>query len=147
MAKHKFTKAEREAIFFSAGGICHLCKQPIHPGEDWDCSHVDIPEEHGGDEVAPAHRTKCHRKETSEVTIPLIAKVRRERQRHIGAFQSRTPMPCGRGSSRSKGMDGKIKRRMRGSEREAILRAENPSIDYSLPPIMRQFVAKEEPAS
>jgi 5-methylcytosine-specific restriction enzyme A len=142
MTKHRFTKAEREAIFFSARGICHLCNQPILPGQDWDCSHVDIPEQHGGDEVAPAHR-RCHRIETSEVTQPLIAKVRNVRQRHIGAFQSRTPLPCGRNSSRSKGFDGKVKPRVRGAEHEAVLRASSPFLNHGAPPMMRQIVEED----
>ena len=143
MTKRRYTAAEREALFFSAQGICHLCRFKIAPGEDWDVSHVDIPEEHGGDEVAPAHR-KCHRIETAEVTAPLIAKVRQVRQHHIGASQSRAPMPCGRHSPRSMGMDGKIKPRVSGVAREASLRAQSASLDHSAPPIMRRFVAKPE---
>lgn len=141
MSKRRYSSAEREAIFFSARGICHLCHQPILRGEDWDVSHVDIPEEHGGDEVAPAHRQRCHRIETSTVTIPLIAKVRNVRQRHIGAKESRVKMPCGRHSKRSKGMDGRIKTRVSGAEREAALRADSIGIDYTLPPLMRQIRA------
>jgi hypothetical protein len=138
MTRHRYTSAEREAIFFSANGLCHLCGLPIIPGQDWEVSHVDIPAKHGGDEVAPAHYT-CHKVETATVTAPLISKVRNVRQRHCGAKQPKVKMPCGRHSTRSKGMDGRIKARVRGSEREAALRAENASLNYQMPPFMRQI--------
>jgi hypothetical protein len=138
MTRHRYTAAEREAIWFSADGQCHLCRMAIAPGEDWEVSHVDIPAEHGGDEVAPAHY-RCHKVETATVTLPTIAKVRNVRQRHNGAREAKVKMPCGRHSSRSKGMDGRVKTRIRGSQREAALRAERANIDYQTPPLMRQI--------
>ena len=95
------------------GGICHLCSMKVIPGEDWDVSH-DIPLEAGGkdDETnwLVAHR-KCHRVHTSTVDAPLIAKVKRIHQRHIGAKKSRSPLPGGRHSKWKKKMDGSVVRR------------------------------------
>jgi hypothetical protein len=85
----------------------------VIPGEDWDVSH-DIPLEAGGKDDATnwfvAHR-KCHRIHTSTVDAPLIAKVKRIHQKHVGAKTSRSPMPLGRGSKFKRKMDGTIVRR------------------------------------
>jgi hypothetical protein len=85
----------------------------VVPGEDWDVSH-DIPLEAGGKDDASnwfvAHR-KCHRVHTSTVDMPLIAKVKRIHQKHVGAKKSRSPMPLGRGSKFKRKMDGTIVRR------------------------------------
>ena len=85
----------------------------VVPGEDWDVSH-DIPLEAGGKDDATnwfvAHR-KCHRVHTSTVDAPLIAKVKRIHQKHVGAKKSRSPMPLGRDSKFKRKMDGTIVRR------------------------------------
>jgi 5-methylcytosine-specific restriction protein A len=109
----RITAKMRADIFLSRGGSCHLCNMKVVPGEDWDVSH-DIPLEAGGKDDATnwfvAHR-KCHRVHTSTVDAPLIAKVKRIHQRHIGAKKSKTPMPLGRGSQWKKKMDGSVVRR------------------------------------
>jgi 5-methylcytosine-specific restriction endonuclease McrA len=85
----------------------------VVPGEEWDVSH-DIPLEAGGKDDASnwfvAHR-KCHRVHTSTVDAPMIAKVKRIHQKHVGAKKSRSPMPLGRGSKFKRKMDGTIVRR------------------------------------
>jgi hypothetical protein len=82
----------------------------VIPGQDWAVSH-EIPLEAGGLDDASnwlvAHRT-CHRQHTAKVDAPLIAKVKRIHQRHIGAKKSRNPMPGGRGSKWKKRMDGSV---------------------------------------
>lgn len=113
MKRVKITVKRRADIFLARGGTCHLCNMKVVPGEDWDVSH-DIPLEAGGKDDETnwfvAHR-KCHRVHTSTVDMPLIAKVKRVHQRHIGAKQSRSPMPGGRNSKWKKRMDGSVVRR------------------------------------
>ena len=86
----------------------------VVPGEEWDVSH-DIPLEAGGKDDESnwlvAHR-KCHRVHTSTVDIPLIAKVKRIHQSHIGAkLKSKNPLPGSKGSKWKKKMDGSVVRR------------------------------------
>jgi 5-methylcytosine-specific restriction protein A len=68
-------------------GRCHLCGLKIDAGQEWEVSHP-IPLAAGGDDVAsnraPAHK-RCHAKQTATIDAPLIAKVRRQHQKHIGA--------------------------------------------------------------
>jgi 5-methylcytosine-specific restriction protein A len=92
--KHLSARA-RAAIFVTHGGVCHLCSGKIQVGEAWDVSHV-IPLAAGGDDdesnMQPAHR-HCHRVHTAEVDAPLIAKVRRQYLKNIGAWpKSRRPL-------------------------------------------------------
>ena len=95
------------------GGICHMCKMKVVSGQEWDISH-DIPLEAGGKDDETnwfvAHR-KCHREHTAKVDMPLIAKVKRIHQKHIGAKKSRSPMPMGKNSKWKKKMDGTVVRR------------------------------------
>jgi 5-methylcytosine-specific restriction endonuclease McrA len=113
MKRVRITAKMRADIFLSRVGMCHLCSMKVVPGEDWDVSH-DIPLEAGGKDDATnwfvAHR-KCHRVHTSTVDAPLIAKVKRIHQKHVGAKTSRSPMPLGRGSKFKRKMDGTIVRR------------------------------------
>lgn len=113
MKRVKITAKRRADIFLMRGGSCHLCNMKVVPGEDWDVSH-DIPLEAGGKDDESnwfvAHR-KCHRVHTSTVDMPLIAKVKRVHQRHVGAKQSKTPLPGGRHSKWKKRMDGTVVRR------------------------------------
>jgi hypothetical protein len=82
----------------------------VLPGQEWDVSH-DIPLEAGGKDDASnwlvAHR-KCHRIHTSTVDMPLIAKLKRKQQKHIGASRSKTPLPGGRFSKFKRKMDGTV---------------------------------------
>lgn len=107
----RLSAARREEIFLAEKGICHLCRFRIEAGEDWDVSHKHVPHALGGEELGVAHRKRCHSPHTAEVTIPMVAKVDRMRQRHLGASETRHKLPCGRNSKYSKPIDGRPKPR------------------------------------
>ncbi len=87
MARVRLSARDNAKLFHEHKGICHLCGLKIEAGQKWERSHP-IPLAVGGDDTwdnwAPAH-AKCHRVHTSTVDAPLIAKVRRIHQKHIGA--------------------------------------------------------------
>jgi len=114
MKRVRITGKMRADIFMRHGGVCHLCSMKVVPGEEWDVSH-EIPLEAGGSDTADnwlvAHR-KCHRTHTATVDIPLIAKVKRIHQRHIGAKpKSKNPLPGSKHSKWKRKMDGTVVRR------------------------------------
>ena len=113
MKRVRITAKKRADIFLRDGGICHMCKLRVDSGQEWDISH-EIPLEAGGKDDETnwfvAHR-KCHREHTAKVDMPLIAKVKRIHQKHIGAKKTRTPMPMGRNSQWKKKLDGTVVRR------------------------------------
>ena len=86
-ARRHLTARERADCFDGADGVCHLCSRKIAAGEPWEVSHP-IPLAAGGkDEPTnrrPAHK-RCHATQTATIDAPLIAKVRRVHQKHIGA--------------------------------------------------------------
>lgn len=113
MKRKRLTAAQRERVLDDAGRVCHLCGGRIQAGEAWDVSHVIALEAGGTDEPAntlPAHRT-CHRQHTSEHDAPLIAKTRRQRQKHLGIKRATRPMPGSKASPWRKRLDGSVQRR------------------------------------
>jgi len=87
MARKRLSARERERCYDDNGGICCLCGQPIEHGRQMEIHHV-IELAAGGEDVPenrkPAH-VKCHRRYTAEVSQPKTAKIRRQRQKYIGA--------------------------------------------------------------
>lgn len=101
----------RAEIFARHNGVCDICGGKIHVGERWENSHR-IPLEAGGNDDEsnwfPAHY-KCHRKQTAEIDIPLVAKLTRIRHKNTGAkAPSRNPIPGGRGSEWKRTLDGRV---------------------------------------
>ncbi len=94
MTRVRLSARDRVKLFEEHGGCCHLCGGKIHAGERWEVSHPIALAVGGADEPnnrRPAH-FKCHRDWTAKRDAPLIAKVRRQYQKHIGAKPKR-PWP------------------------------------------------------
>lgn len=108
--RRRISTRERVDIFGRNNGICHLCSMKIDAGQEWDVSH-DTPLEMGGadegDNLKPAHR-RCHRHHTATVDVPVIRKTQRKEARHLGAKQSRNPLPGGRNSPLRKKLNGQV---------------------------------------
>jgi 5-methylcytosine-specific restriction protein A len=113
MTRKRLSARERERVYDSTYGCCDICLQPIWLGERWEVSHR-IPLAAGGED-APENRFpvhyKCHRRQTSEVDAPLIAKTRRQRQKAIGIRSTSRPMPGSKASGWKRRMDGTTERR------------------------------------
>jgi len=82
---HRAPGKVRQRVFDREHGRCHLCEQPIQPGEKWDLDHV-VALINGGENaepnLKPAHR-KCHKDKTAR-DVAEKAKVAAIRQRHLG---------------------------------------------------------------
>lgn len=95
MTRRHISPSERVAIYYRAGGCCHICGEKIGLAERWDVEHV-IPLELGGDEakgslnLRPAH-VDCHKPKTAK-DVGDIAKAKRREARHIGAAKGRSSL-------------------------------------------------------
>lgn len=82
---HRAPGKVRQRVFDREHGCCHLCEQPIQPGQKWDLDHV-VALINGGENaepnLKPAHR-KCHKDKTAR-DVAEKAKVAAIRQRHLG---------------------------------------------------------------
>jgi hypothetical protein len=93
--RRRISTRDRAKIFDAAHGICHMCGLKIDAGQAWEASHR-IPLACGGADdmsnLSPAHK-RCHRAHTAKVDAPMIAKVRRQGQKHMGATTKGPAIP------------------------------------------------------
>ena len=126
MTRARLSPRRRLQIFEAHNGICHICRQPIQPGQRWEISHP-IPIALGGadDDTnrAPAHKHPCHSTVTAARDIPAIAKAVRVRAKHIGAYRSSKPLPAGRDSRWSKKISGEVVARTTLAQKLETMRA------------------------
>jgi hypothetical protein len=116
--RRSLSTTAREALYDRCRGdndfpTCNLCGLPVDgTRQAWHESHDPdgLPHALGGTETGVAH-ADCNRRHGAEVVVPLVAKVTRIRQKHIGAFRTKQPMPCGRNSARSAQIGGGVKPR------------------------------------
>ncbi len=108
-ARSRLTSSDREQLYNHARGSNEF---PTCPICTFDVVHVDRWEE-ASEPGSPfliaegvAH-TACKRRRAASLS-PRPAKVRRNRQKNIGAWRSRCPLPGGRDSGVSKRMDGRV---------------------------------------
>jgi hypothetical protein len=94
--------------------FCNLCGGRVLPTDPWDESHIGIPAAHDGNVVGIAHRG-CNFKDNITHVIPMVAKTKRMRRKHIGAAGpgiTDTPLPAGRQSNVTKKLNGKVEARL-----------------------------------
>lgn len=111
MKRKRISAKMRVEIFERHAGICHICSMKVVAGQSWHVSH-EIPLECGGadDETnwKVAHEG-CHRHHTAKIDIPAIARIKRIRQKHLGAaLPSRNPLPGGKSSKWKRTIDGRV---------------------------------------
>jgi hypothetical protein len=114
----RLSTKQKVALFDRHCGVCHICDQPIVPGQRWQVSHV-VPLALGGKDVdsnrAPAHKRPCHEWQTRVTDLPAIARAKRARARHIGAHVPRRRLPFGRDDRLKRRIDGQIVFRSTGA--------------------------------
>lgn len=123
-SRRRLSSTAREKLYDRCCGnnkfpICNLCPLPILPGQEWDESHEGAPHALGGTETGIAHR-KCNREHGARVVTPMVAKAKRGRKKHIGAWVARHPMQGGRASGISKKMNGEVVARKTRAEKLAL---------------------------
>lgn len=113
MTKRKsHTGLQRAKIFEARGGICHICGEKIKIGEPWDIEHIiplAISDDDSDKNKAPAHRS-CHKAKTKKDQTD-IAKGKRIRAKHIGAWKPQSSLSKGRWKKK---LDGTVVARETG---------------------------------
>jgi 5-methylcytosine-specific restriction protein A len=109
--RKEFSTKTKALAFQRANGRCEECGFRLTPGK----FHYDhaIPDGlTGGNDLDNCRCicVGCHSRKTP-VDVSRIAKAKRVQARHIGARQSRNPLPGGRRSPWRKKLDGTVVRR------------------------------------
>lgn len=101
------------AAFERAKDKCESCGAPLTVGK-FHYDHV-IPDAMGGTptlENCAVLCVGCHSAKTGKRDIPTIAKMKRQRAKHIGAFaKSGRPMPGSKASPFKRKINGQVERR------------------------------------
>lgn len=125
--KHRdylYSRCRNEAGISGLGNypICNICNQPVLPTDAWDESHApEHPKALGGKSVAIAHLT-CNRDHGAKVVTPMVAKVKRTRDKFLGIKGpglGRHPMQGGRRSGVTRTMSGEVKPRLTLAQKHA----------------------------
>lgn len=127
MIRRRLSTKQREALYdeeaakaaASARGpfpICRLCDLPIFPGQRWHENHDRyLPHAIGGKRDGISHE-RCNLEHGHKVATPQVAKVKRIRQKHIGAWHTTRPLPGGRDDDLMRKMNGKTVLRSTGQK-------------------------------
>lgn len=113
-ARQKLYDAEVAKAIEAALGdlpICNLCFTKIMIGQLWHQSHNrHLPKALGGFIDGIAH-VRCNLLHAAQHDVPLIAKTKRIRAKHTGAYRPQQIMPGSRASGLKKKMNGTVERR------------------------------------
>lgn len=109
--RREFTAKVKVAAFQRANGHCEKCGGFILAGAQYDHR---IPDALGGEptiENCEVLCSPCHRRKTSKVDVPAIAKAKRNEAKAANAKKSKSPLPGSRATKWKRKMDGSVVRR------------------------------------
>lgn len=113
--RRKLSSSDREKLYDLCRGAnefptCNIpgCGGLIVTGQDWVESHFPIPHAIDGNNVVGVAHARCNKFYAEQVEVPMIAKVKRIRRKHIGAHVSRFPMQGGRHDTRKRKIGGGV---------------------------------------
>jgi hypothetical protein len=95
---------------------CNLCHGRVWPTDSWAVSHVGTPAALGGTDIGVAHKL-CNDRDNISFVIPLVARAKRLRRRHLGITGpglGDNPLPGGRRANVSKKLNGEVVPRVAG---------------------------------
>lgn len=111
MKRQEFSQRTKLKAYDRAAGICECgCGLPLKGARSIEYDHR-IPCELGGDnslDNCVVMRWECHQAKTAGDDMPRIAKSRSQRAGHVGAKESRSPIPGGKRSGWKRKIGGKI---------------------------------------
>jgi 5-methylcytosine-specific restriction protein A len=109
MMRAEFTRKTKAAAFLRCKGLCESCGSKLSEGNTEYHHRIEAAE--GGDNSLANCVVLCktdHSAITRKVSIPRVAKIRRQRDKSIGAKKSSGTMPYGKDSPHRKKLDGTL---------------------------------------
>lgn len=109
--RREFSARIKVAAYARSKGRCEACALPLQTGR-FHYDHI-IPDGLGGEptlENCMVLCTACHGAKTAGADVPRIAKMKRQKAKHLGAKTTARPMPGSRASGMRKRMSGKVER-------------------------------------
>lgn len=129
-------KAEAQLAGLGDWPVCNICHQPVLPTDAWDESHApEHPKALGGRSKAIAHMT-CNRDHGARVVVPLLAKVKRVRDKYLGIKGpglGRHPMQGGRRSDLSRSLRGEVRQRLTLAQKHAQFKQRRAIVAVDIP--------------
>jgi hypothetical protein len=115
-ARYRETIWEAAEVDGNGTVFCNLCMGRVVGTEAWAISHVGAPAALGGTDVGVAHKL-CNERDNLAFVIPLVARAKRLRRRHLGITGpglTDNPLPGGRRDNISKKLSGEVVPRITG---------------------------------
>lgn len=113
MRRRRISNAERLRLFAEAGGICHLCGEPIDQRRQrWDVEHAKphwLGGADEGDNLKPAH-SLCHLRKSAKEAGER-AKGNRIKAKHLGIARKRPSFRTNKDQPWKKKISGEVVRR------------------------------------
>ncbi len=112
--RQEFSRKTKAEAFARAKGKCESCSVKIRPGVGPEYDHIIPDAVDGGNDLSNCKVLcfNCHGAKTAKSDVPEIARTKRVRDKHIGAFvKSGRPMPGSKASGIKKKMNGQVERR------------------------------------